>query len=399
MAGDCLVILPPLKACFEDGRVVLTRKFVEGAVSFARSWQGGVKVLAEPARTPTDSLDNVRLGATELGFAIEPLRYRDGAALVEKLRGAAVVLANLDDSQSNVARLCATARVPCVYVSENSLATRRQMVRVSTHNPLVRLRRNVWTTRLEGRLRRAVTCAAGVQCNGTPTYEAYRSINPSPLLFFDSRVTNEMLASDQALEKRIEILLAGGPLRLAFSGRLVDIKGVDHLPLVAAALRLRGVPFVMEIYGGGELEARLHRMISEMGLQRHVRLRGVADFATQLIPAMSSGADLFVCCHRQGDPSCTYLETMSCGTPIVGYDNEAFRGVAWHSGVGWTTPLDDPRALAGRIAQLDSDRAALATAARAAKAFAARHSFEETMRRRVEHLLACAGKPAQESCG
>jgi glycosyltransferase involved in cell wall biosynthesis len=155
----------------------------------------------------------------------------------------------------------------------------------------------------------------------------------------------------------------------------------------------------MEIYGGGELEARLHRMISEMGLQRHVRLRGVADFATQLIPAMSSGADLFVCCHRQGDPSCTYLETMSCGTPIVGYDNEAFRGVAWHSGVGWTTPLDDPRALAGRIAQLDSDRAALATAARAAKAFAARHSFEETMRRRVEHLLACAGKPAQESCG
>jgi glycosyltransferase involved in cell wall biosynthesis len=399
MAGDCLVILPPLKACFEDGRVVLTRKFVEGAVSFARSWQGGVKVLAEPARTPTDSLDNVRLGATELGFAIEPLRYRDCASLLEKMRGAEVVLANLDDSQSNVARLCATARVPCVYVSENSLATRRQMVRVSTHNPLVRLRRNVWTTRLEGRLRRAVTCAAGVQCNGTPTYEAYRSINPSPLLFFDSRVTNEMLASDQALEKRIEILLAGGPLRLAFSGRLVDIKGVDHLPLVAAALRLRGVPFVMEIYGGGELEARLHRMISEMGLQRHVRLRGVADFATQLIPAMSSGADLFVCCHRQGDPSCTYLETMSCGTPIVGYDNEAFRGVAWHSGVGWTTPLDDPRALAERIAQLDSDRAALATAARAAKAFAARHSFEETMRRRVEHLLACAGKPAQESCG
>ena len=391
MPGDCLVILPPLKACFEDGRVVLTRKFVEGAVSFARSWQGGVKILAEPARAPTDSLDNVRLGATELGFAIEPLRYTDAAAMAEKLRGAAVVLANLDHSQSNIAQLCETAKVPCVYVSENSLATRRQMVRVSTRNPLVRLRRNIWTTRLEHRLRRAVKCAAGVQCNGTPTYEAYRSINRNPLLFFDSRVTKEMLPSDDVLEKRIEKLLAGEPLRLAFSGRLVDIKGVDHLPRVAAALRLRGVPFVMEIYGGGDLEPALAKMIDEMGLHRHVHLRGVADFATQLVPAISSGADLFVCCHRQGDPSCTYLETMSCGTPIVGYANEAFRGVTWHSGVGWTTPMDNPKALAERIAQLDADRPALATAARAARAFAAKHTFEETVRRRVEHLVACAG--------
>jgi glycosyltransferase involved in cell wall biosynthesis len=310
--------------------------------------------------------------------------------MADKLRGAAVVLANLDHSQSGIAQLCATAKVPCVYVSENSLATRRQMVRVSTHNPLVRLRRNIWTTRLEHRLRRAVKCAAGVQCNGTPTYEAYRSINANPLLFFDSRVTGEMLAPDDVLEKRVEKLLAGEPLRLAFSGRLVDIKGVDHLPRVAAALRLRGVPFVMEIYGGGELEPHLRKMIAEMGLQRHVRLCGVADFANELVPAISSGADLFVCCHRQGDPSCTYLETMSCGTPIVGYDNEAFRGVAWQSGVGWTTPMDDPKALAERVARLDGDRPALAAAARAAKAFAARHTFEETMRRRVGHLLACA---------
>jgi colanic acid/amylovoran biosynthesis glycosyltransferase len=390
MAGDSLVILPPLKACFDDGRVVLTRKFVEGAERFARAWPGGVKVLAEPAPAPTDSLDNVRLAASELGFAIEPVRYGEGSALADRLRGAAVVLANLDHSQSGVAELCASAGVPCVYVSENSLATRRQMLRVSTRNRLVRLRRNLWTTRLEHRLRRAVQCAAGVQCNGTPTYECYRRISRNPLLFFDSRVTADMLAPDDVLERRIEKMLAGEPLRLAFSGRLVDIKGVDHLPLVAAALRRRGVPFVMEIHGAGDLEAALARMIDELGLQRHVRLCGVADFATQLVPAISSGADLFICCHRQGDPSCTYLETMSCGTPIVGYDNEAFAGVVWHSGVGWTTPMDDPKALAERIAQLDGDRPALASAARAARAFATQHTFEATMRRRVEHLAACA---------
>jgi hypothetical protein len=52
--------------------------------------------------------------------------------------------------------------------------------------------------------------------------------------------------------------------------------------------------------------------------------------------------------------------------------------------------MDDPKAMARRIAELDADRAPIAGAAPAARAFAERHSFEDTMQRRIEHMLSCA---------
>jgi glycosyltransferase involved in cell wall biosynthesis len=262
-------------------------------------------------------------------------------------------------------------------------------VRAQTGNPLLRLRRSFWHWQLERKYRRAVAGASGIQCNGTPTYEAYRELNRRPLLFFDTRVRRSMLVEQEVLDRRTDELLRGGPLRLAFSGRWAAIKGVDHLPLVAAELRRRGVEFTMDLFGGGDLEPPLRHLIQQQGLADQVRLRGVLDFAAELMPAVSRNADLFVCCHRQGDPSCTYMETMSCGTPIAGYDNEAFAGVVAQSGVGWLSPMDDPRRLAEKIAALDADRPALAAAAAAARAFAAKHVFEEIMARRIEHLRAC----------
>lgn len=39
-------------------------------------------------------------------------------------------------------------------------------------------------------------------------------------------------------------------------------------------------------------------------------------------------------CHRQGDPSCTYLETYACGMPIVGYNNQAHQGILASNNAG-----------------------------------------------------------------
>ena len=60
MPGDCLVILPPLKACFEDGRVVLTRKFVEGRQAASGS-SAGFRV--ECSRAPILSRSRARSAA------------------------------------------------------------------------------------------------------------------------------------------------------------------------------------------------------------------------------------------------------------------------------------------------------------------------------------------------
>ena len=52
--------------------------------------------------------------------------------------------------------------------------------------------------------------------------------------------------------------------------------------------------------------------------RRHATLRwGVVDFETELVPFTRQNADIFLGCHRQSDPSCTYLEAMGCGVAVA----------------------------------------------------------------------------------
>ena len=184
-------------------------------------------------------------------------------------------------------------------------------------------------------------------------------------------------------------------MRLVFSGRLKLMKGVDHLPVIANHLRRLGVPFEMSICGDGECMAQLRSDVANLGLNDKIKFRGTLDFKTELVPFVSNETDLFVCCHRQGDPSCTYLETMACGVPIVGYSNEAFEGVVQTSGTGWLVPLKRPVELAERIAAIYHDPAALEMAAQRSLAFACDHTFEKTFRRRIDHLdLVCRNAAA-----
>ena len=134
------------------------------------------------------------------------------------------------------------------------------------------------------------------------------------------------------------------------------MKGADHLLGVARHLRRRGVNFRMSICGAGDLEKSMTRSIERDGLKGHVVMKGVLDFETELVPFVKHETDLFVCCHRQGDPSCTYLETMSCGVPIVGYDNEAFRGIVELSRSGWLVPMNRPNLVAAEIARLSRNQ-------------------------------------------
>ena len=156
-----------------------------------------------------------------------------------------------------------------------------------------------------------------------------------------------------------------------------------------------GVPFTLDICGAGEIEPQLKRELQRQQLSDCVRMRGVLNFATELLPMIAQSVDLFVCCHRQGDPSCTYLETLACGTPIVSYDNEAFQGIATMASIGWMARMNEPALLARRIGWLHQHRQALARSARNALRFASEHTLESTMQARIDHLLACADDPQQ----
>lgn len=382
-----LILLPPLEAQLGPrGGLVLTRKYMAGAAEYARTWPGPVTTLARLSDTPTTDMDHAEFipGEAETGLELRPSTPE---ALAERLRTAAAVVALLSRAEAKTARLCHEMGVPLILVSEYSPLTERQILHAEVASPFLRLRRRLWLWRTE-RIRRAtLPLAAGLQCSGTPTLETYQRLSSDTLLFFDNRVRTDEVLPDAALATKVEELKHGRPLRLVFGGRLVAMKGVLELPRVAAELARAGVPFQLDIFGSGPLENEIAQRIHAAGLQDRVALRGVLDFEKGWIPWLRKNADLFVCCHPQGDPSSTYPEVMSCGVPIAGYANEAFSGVVRESRAGWIVPPRDATALARVIARLAADRDALATAAVRARDFARQHAFETTFARRTAHFI------------
>lgn len=383
-----LLILPVLALELSpSGEYLLPQKFVDGMTKYAALWSGSVKALMQVA-APSKSyvpLDKRAFRAEDLPFEIEIVSYKTLSATA--LSQASVVLASADYQQNHISQLCRSVNVPCVYITEYSLKTRKQIIAATVKNPLRRLRRVRWETNQERKRQQAIALAEGVQCNGTPTFAAYRFSNAKPLLFFDTRTSEALLASEADIEQRCQPLFnPQNPLRLAFSGRFVAEKGVDQVLDVAVELKRLGVPFQLFLCGDGERKNAMQQCIKREGLQDQVTLMGVLDFQHELVPFMKQQVDLFICCHRQGDPSCTYLETLACGVPIVSYTNEAFVGIERYSQTGWVVPMNQPKLLAQTIAKLDVDRPALKAMALRSLSFARSHTFEKTFAARVEHL-------------
>ncbi len=381
-----LLLLPSLRAKLgPNGGLVLTRKYMNGAAEYAKHWPGPVTTLAYLVDQLSDDMDHAEFmpGDGETGLEARPT---DPEAQAERLARGAVALAFLSPNEAETARICQRIGLPLVFTSEYSPRTERQIIDAEVTNPLRRWRRKLWAAGAERSRQATLKIAAGLQCSGVPTFDLYRPLQPDSLLFFDNRVPEADVISETALAAKAVAVMEGRPLRLVFGGRLIAMKGVREIPKVAGELARLGVPFTFDIYGGGALEGELRDEIARRGLGDKVRLGGVLDFQTGWVPCLKREADIFVCCHPQGDPSSTYPEVMSCGVPIAGYDNEAFVGIVQHSGGGWLSPMNDPVALAARLAELHRDRGQIVEVAARARAFALRHTFEATFARRAAHL-------------
>ena len=387
MPQKTLVVLPSLGAQRSpSGSVRLTGKFVSGMQMTVDHWDGPVEVLIQKDDAAhSGNLDDVWVRQEDLPFRVTVADFQSAEAK-EVISRAAVVQGAADHDFNHMPGWCAELGARYVVVSEYTLRTRWQIIDAEKMNPLLAWRRKLWAWRQEKANQASVRAAAAVQCNGTPTFDAYRPLNDRAMLYFDSRVNPDMLPAEPRVAARAAPWSSGDPLRLAFSGRLNRMKGADHLPLVARSLRDRGVPFTLDIYGDGPLVAELQKIIAQHGLQDLVRLHGVLDFASELMPKVRDEVDLFVCCHRQGDPSCTYLETLACGVPIVGYGNEAFEGLMRRCPAGESVPMNDWSAMAAAIEPLAREPRRLAEMAELGLAFAREHTFEREFQRRMEHM-------------
>ncbi|WP_299841333.1 glycosyltransferase [uncultured Paracoccus sp.] len=382
-----LLMLPPAPASrVGPHEVRLDGKFVEGMRHICANWPGEVGCVLRGSDAAIPFGDNY--DPAQLPFDLTLLA--EGQAVPQEILDASDIVEASGDLHLDLDLADRTAgqRTRCVFVIEYTLGTRLQILGLDRDRSTVQKAKSaLWLLGQERRRRRALRRADGVQVNGFPAYDAYRALNGNTVMYLDNRMQGTMFADQGELARKAAVLTAGGPLRLINSGRLEPLKGAQDLVPVARALNDRGVNFTLDIYGTGSLQDQIRADIQTYQLADRVRLHAPVDFVTELVPISRRDADLFLSCHRQSDPSCTYLEAIGCGLPVVGYDNAMLSRLASDSTAGWTVPLADTAALADLIAARATDPAGIGAASRAALDFARKHDFATEFALRRDHLL------------
>lgn len=375
--------------------VTLDIKFVEGMRAHVQGWGGPIRCVlwAGAGAIPFGR----RYEPADLGFDLTVLP--EGAPLQPDTiagTGAAMVSADMPGFAQMAAAVRA-AGLPTVAALEYTLETRLRILWLERQalGPARLAVRAFKTWRRDRAMRAAFAGLAGVQFNGYPAFDAYGKSAPNPLMYLDNRMTPALLATAAEMETRAARLRQGTPLRLIHSGRLEPMKGAQDLLPMMNHLRVLGVRATLDIYGTGSLEPALRQGLAGFG--GDVRLHGPVDFETELVPISRAQADVFVSCHRQSDPSCTYLEALGCGLALAGYGNRMWTRLAAEAGQAAPAPLGDPAALARIIAGWDADRESLIAAAERGLDFARRHDFPTEFAARMAHLTACTQPRAAPS--
>lgn len=384
--ASLLIVSSAPAANAHDG-VRLDVKFVEGMRSYSAAWDGAVSCFL---RFSDVVFPFARVFASDgLPFRIKPLP-EERPISAQDLAEYDVILCDGDSHEFlHLPDVCRALGKTLVYTIENIPETRRRITMLDRSRSMPRKVRSllwqVWQERLR---RQAFGRAHGLQANGYPAFAHYAPLSSNSMMYVDNRVGQRLLATKEEVAAREARLLSGAPLRMLHSGRLEYLKGSHDLVSVATSLRARGVEFTLDIFGTGSLEEDIRRDIEREKLGDIVRLYGPVDFETELVPYARENADIYLSCHRQSDPSCTYVENMGCGLAVIGYGNRMWSALSKASGAGATATMGDTVELAQRIAEASSNRGELVRWCRAGWAFAAAHSFENEFQKRIYHLRA-----------
>ncbi len=176
--------------------------------------------------------------------------------------------------------------------------------------------------------------------------------NPSTLYPIDKLLARMVLGLDP--KEKIILQL----------GRMVPRKGVDTVIEALAELKQRHATAARLIIVGGESDTPDPEITPEIGrLQRLAERLGVSDTVTfvgrrgrDALLYYYSAADVFVSVPWYEPFGITPVESMSCGTPVIGSEVGGIKHTVQHGQTGFLVPPHDPHSLAERMKDILGSR-------------------------------------------
>jgi colanic acid/amylovoran biosynthesis glycosyltransferase len=372
-----IVMIHVNPAIVRDGKLTVDRKFHVGMQLYAELIHAPLVTVNPPARDGEKIMDAIEVPIQSLPYRISTEKEE----LRELIEGAMLVYGY--ENGMDAWTIAHEVGVPYIMIHELDL--QMQMIENSSKasNPIRKAVRRVRSAINYYRGITAIRRAHSLHCNGYPIHEATAAYNANRLLYLDSRMSADMLISDEELRSRLESRKRR-PLKLLYSGRYEPLNGSLDAVKVGLECERRGIDVEMHCYGQGSLAGKMRKAAAGSRVQIHDAVP-----YPELVK-IARTFDLFVCCHIQSDPSCTYLESMGAGLPIVGYENRMWRGLLKDSGAGFASPIGKPGRVADDIHSLLRNGELDAISVQALR-FANQHTFAIEFQKRVDSINAAAG--------
>jgi glycosyltransferase involved in cell wall biosynthesis len=355
-----------------SGEMKISRKTLSGMLQFHQRWSGEVILVS------LGDWDNESVGIDDSWFRADELPFQvrlttEIVSSVASLNPDVILAPHVGEFEGLL-----SLKIPVVFVTENSTVSwMREDLRQSS-GPLNRLRITVGALRNARQRRRMAQQAAGLQCNGWPAWSAFSRYSDRTLLFYDTRMPRNKVERYLSASKQF---MPDGVLRLGFSGRFAAGKGPEFVIDLDNRLSSLGVPHTLVMIGAGELEDSLKASAAST-----VEFLPPMDFGSEWMDWTHENIDLMVLPHVLGDPSGTFLESIGCGTPIVGFDSAALEALVRKFGLGWIVPVGDRDALSEVVQLLAQKPEMLKWRADVGLRFMENHCFEAEFDSRIAHL-------------
>ena len=393
-----IVISTYASAARVEDRIVIDRKFHDGVTALSDALGERVScVFADLGATSgAESLDNLRLRTSDIPYDVVFAPYNsayrlaqcDASSLSPTIARASLVYG----MGSDIFAMARDRRIPYIPVVENTLINSMRIAWLSAGSPGRGIRRCAGALKLHRREAADLRGAYAVHCNGYAAYRYHRRRHPNTGFFIDSRVRRAEILPDRQVRDRIARYRSSRRIRLITSSRLEPIKGSGNLVALAEQLRRMQQDYQLDIYGDGSMRKGIEAELVRRQLTEQVKLHDPIPYPE--LTRRQSEADLFVNLNVQDDPSCTYLEAMGAGLPIIGFENRTWTPMSNDSKAGIAVPRQVGRLAAAITA--NRDPACLESMALAATSFAHRWCFEEQIAFRSESIRDARSRSPRE---
>jgi glycosyltransferase involved in cell wall biosynthesis len=195
--------------------------------------------------------------------------------------------------------------------------------------------------------------------HGKDCYEAYAPISSNPHVVHNIHLRRQDAISADRLAVKAAEIRSGLPIRVGYVGRADASKGVSDWLDAVKMLVDSGHAVEATWLGDGPELAKMRSKAELMGLIKHIRLPGFVGDRGQVLDFLKN-THVLMFCHKVPESPRALVESLVCGTPIVGYDSPYPRDLIGEHRCGKLTPQHDVHALVQAIGALDRDRDQLA---------------------------------------